>query len=371
MLRPQFMNNRTQTVEQLQKHVEDLLAAIPDDEPVDLQQIFFRYTLDTTTSLLFGRSTESLTNTSTTAESSFANAFNVAQNYLAQRGRLGDLYWLIGGRKFRDACRRVHESVDSMIAEALLAKAERVEENKGTKLDYIFLDALIEETQPSRTPIYMSQHPACWSRHHGLLSLVGIVSALVIRLLARNPQAYRRLREEILGVVGGGRADSESRKHMPYLQLVLKEVLRLSGGPDGESPILVMKGEPVRYSPYALHRRKDLYGDDADHFRPERWEATDGDNLSKRIGWGYIPFNGGPRICLGQEFTLLEASLAIVRIVQKYDCLRAIDSTTKEDISADADDLTETGKEPQTLALVLSSAEGYWIRLRSSGPEHN
>ena len=73
--------------------------------------------------------------------------------------------------------------------------------------------------------------------------------------------------------------------------------LPIGGGPDGKSPILVRPGEGVGYCVYAMHRRKDIYGDDADAFRPERWE---GDSL-KDIGWAYLPFNGGPRLCLGRE----------------------------------------------------------------------
>lgn len=73
------------------------------------------------------------------------------------------------------------------------------------------------------------------------------------------------------------------------------------GGPDGASPIFITKGEAVGYCAYAMHRRKDLYGADADVFRPERWAVTADDNLAKRIGWGYIPFNGGPRLCLGRK----------------------------------------------------------------------
>ena len=46
-----------------------------------------------------------------------------------------------------------------------------------------------------------------------------------------------------------------------------------------------------------MHRMKDLYGDDADDFRPERWEGSELAN----IGWGFMPFHGGPRICLGSN----------------------------------------------------------------------
>jgi hypothetical protein len=45
-----------------------------------------------------------------------------------------------------------------------------------------------------------------------------------------------------------------------------------------------------------MHHRKDIYGEDAEEFRPERWET-------RRPGWEFLPFNGGPRICLGREFS--------------------------------------------------------------------
>jgi cytochrome P450 len=68
----------------------------------------------------------------------------------------------------------------------------------------------------------------------------------------------------------------------------------------------------VAYHVYAMHRRKDIYGPDALEFRPERW-ASD-----MRPSWGYLPFNGGPRICVGQQFALTEASYTIVRLLQAF-----------------------------------------------------
>lgn len=66
------------------------------------------------------------------------------------------------------------------------------------------------------------------------------------------------------------------------------------GGPDGSAPLLVKKGMLVMYNLYAMHRREDIFGDDAAAFVPERWETL-------RPGWNYLPFNGGPRICMGRE----------------------------------------------------------------------
>ena len=49
-------------------------------------------------------------------------------------------------------------------------------------------------------------------------------------------------------------------------------VLPAGGGPDNKLPMFVPKGTTVRFSTYATHRRKDLFGEDAETFRPERWE---------------------------------------------------------------------------------------------------
>lgn len=65
-----------------------------------------------------------------------------------------------------------------------------------------------------------------------------------------------------------------------------------------------------------MHRRRDLWGEDADAFRPERW-------AQRRPGWEYLPFNGGPRICIGQQLALTEAGYTLVRLLQ---CFRGIES---------------------------------------------
>jgi hypothetical protein len=91
--------------------------------------------------------------------------------------------------------------------------------------------------------------------------------------------------------------------------------LPVGGGPDGKSPIYVKKGEHVNYSVYSMHRRTDFWGPDAHLFRPERWEEN------QKHGWDYLPFNGGPRICLGRKSlsklcgirSLISSSLSVLR----------------------------------------------------------
>jgi cytochrome P450 len=90
-----------------------------------------------------------------------------------------------------------------------------------------------------------------------------------------------------------------------------------------------------------MHRRKDIYGENSDEFFPERWESLrpgyvlislkTGRNQETRLltgyRWQYLPFNGGPRICIGQQFALTEASYCIVRILQTFKAIEKRDDS--------------------------------------------
>ena len=72
--------------------------------------------------------------------------------------------------------------------------------------------------------------------------------------------------------------------------------LPTGGGPDRKSHVFVPKGTIVQINTQRLHRRKDIYGPDADEFKPERWASA------KSLGyWDYAPFSGGPRVCVGRK----------------------------------------------------------------------
>ena len=67
------------------------------------------------------------------------------------------------------------------------------------------------------------------------------------------------------------------------------------GGISGTKPILVKKGDTFLYSVHAMHRREDLWDEDADQFKPERWEE-------RQLGSKFLSFSIGPRICVSRRF---------------------------------------------------------------------
>jgi cytochrome P450 len=192
------------------------------------------------------------------------------------------------------------------------------------------------------------------------------------RLLVRHPNVMKRLRQEIRSIMNEDCLPTrEQLRKMPFLACVVKEVLRLyppvplnnreaiqttilptGGGPTGKSPIMVRKGELVVISPYVNARMTNLYGEDADNFRPERWETGE---LS-HIGWAYFPFHGGPRQCLGEDFALMEIYYTTVRLLQTF----------PEICLPEGEIVEPVGKERQRLTLVLSSADGCRVSLSQS-----
>lgn len=143
MLRPHFQHRQYDDLDVFRESVDNLIDNIKGGGVVDLQPLFFRLTLDTTTAFLFGESVNSLKAPKTVGEQNFASAFNTAQEYIAKRFRLLDLYWLIGGKKFQEACDNVHRFADQII-DRNLGRALKDEES--------FLDSIAKST-PNRNAL--------------------------------------------------------------------------------------------------------------------------------------------------------------------------------------------------------------------------
>lgn len=75
------------------------------------------------------------------------------------------------------------------------------------------------------------------------------------------------------------------------------------------------------------------------------------------VRWGYLPFNGGPRVCLGQDFALLEAGFTIVRLLQTFETIDRTEQSFRLPI----------GEEKHVLTLVVSSGDGCWVRMSRYG----
>lgn len=118
LLRKQFARINYGNLERsFGEHVDNLMASIPPAGVVDLQPLFFNFTLDTTTDLLFGRSVYSLrAGIDQDADNrKFSESFGIAQEGLAKRFRIAPFHYLYNPSSFRKACRDVHRFVEDYI----------------------------------------------------------------------------------------------------------------------------------------------------------------------------------------------------------------------------------------------------------------
>ncbi|KAL1956489.1 hypothetical protein VTO42DRAFT_7287 [Malbranchea cinnamomea] len=328
MLRPSFTRSQVADLNIFERHIQVLISAIPTDgSTVDLQDLFFDLTLDTSTEHLFGKSADTLSDrlAGVTGEN-FSDFFTHCMHWIGQRVRFGFLAGPVDA-KYRRGQKFIHNFADRFVQQAL-AKYHAVQSGVVTEKKpeerYVFLDELVKQTQD---PLVLRSE-ALNILLAGRDTTASLLGALW-HTLARRPDAWAKLQAEV-DDLNGRKPTFEEMKNMKYLRYCINETLRLypvvpgnsriairdtvlprGGGPDGKSPIFVPKGTNFAYSVYAMHRREDLYGPDAAEFKPERWETI-------RPGWEYLPFNGGPRICLGQQFALTEASYTTVRLMQNF-----------------------------------------------------
>ncbi|KAM0702298.1 hypothetical protein Q7P35_011208 [Cladosporium inversicolor] len=362
LVKPSFSRGQLDDISTFEPHLRNFVARLPEGaEAVDLQPLFQDLTLDVSTDFLFGESTSVLGSAkAASAGRSFANAFDNAQKTVVNAFALGSVGWLDPWSTFRQDQKTVEDFMSGYVDKALDKEKNDTPHHQDGK--YSFASEFAKLTD-DRAMI-----------RGGLLNLLlagrdttaSLLSNLYF-MLARRPDVYSRLAAEIRSTVPtASEAPSlEALKSMKYLRACINESLRLhppiprnsrealrdttlpvGGGSDGTAPILVPKGTQVGYQVFSMHRREDVYGEDADEFVPERWIER---NL--RPGWAFLPFNGGPRICIGQQFALDLASYVVCRLVQRFEKVKSCDP----------------GPWEEGLGITCSTKNGTWVRLCRRG----
>ena len=143
-------------------------------------------------------------------------------------------------------------------------------------------------------------------------------------LLAQHPHVEDKLVAEWKRMLGGRTPTPDDLPNLPYTDAVITEAMRVYPpvyliGREATSDLelggyRVKRGTTVFMCQWASHR--DLrYFPDPEKFIPERWE----DGLAKRLPkYAYYPFGGGPRVCIGNTFALMEAAILLATVGQRY-----------------------------------------------------
>ncbi|KAM5440986.1 hypothetical protein MferCBS31731_004125 [Microsporum ferrugineum] len=342
LIKPYFLREAFSNTDRLKEHTDNLLSLIPlDGSTFDMQILMQRWFLDTSTHFLFGESISCLLYPE---RAEIAWAMTDILRGLRLRLQMSKWLWMFRWKRWLNAIEIVHEFIDREVDRAYIERAKEESSGGANDMESTFrFQSKTERTDLLWSMVRKVPKDKARLRSEMLLLFVpnndttSIFISNIFWNLARYPDVYARVREEVLSAGENAALTYECLRNMKYLQAVLNETHRLypngimqvrycvkdttlplGGGKDGKSPILVRKGDVVQVNKNVMQRDKDIWGEDADEFRPDRW-------FGLRPFWNFVPFGGGPRRCPAQLLVTTEASYVIARFCIRFKCVESRD----------------------------------------------
>ncbi|KAF8918955.1 cytochrome P450 monooxygenase pc-3 [Mucidula mucida] len=407
MTRPFFGKNRISDFDNFEKHTSTTIALMKErlreGHPVEFQDAVSRFTLDSATEYLFGKDVESLAAGIPYPESSnirnsdhfenhpsnvFVRAFVRAQELISTRTRYGGLWPLkeFWTNEVIPLRRTVDEFVEPLLRDAYKKKAAGQLEKVG---ELSLVSNLVNVTDDE----VMIKDELLNILVAGRDTTASLIT-FGVYALCRNQDVTRKLREEINAVVGKRAPTYEDIRNMKYLRAFLNEILRLYPSVPFDSrtsnvattlpnkdgrPYYVPKDTKIIYALFWMHRRTDLWGPTALDFDPDRFLDQRLQQYLVRNPFIFMPFNAGPRICLGQQFAYNEASYFLVRLLQSFSSFSiSEDAQLPESRPPNAwfeEKIPGATKDRDTIMfgmhLTMYAKGGMWVRMNEDQDESN
>ena len=143
-------------------------------------------------------------------------------------------------------------------------------------------------------------------------------------LIAEHPEIEEKTLQSVQDSIGNEDPSFEKLRNLGYCLQVIEETMRLyppawvvdreSLGDDEFQGIPIKKGSDVLCFIYGVHR-SERYWQDPETFDPERFTA---ENKAKQVPFSYMPFGGGPRLCIGNNFALMEMQFVLAMMIKRY-----------------------------------------------------
>ncbi|KAF8962912.1 cytochrome P450 monooxygenase CYP63 [Flammula alnicola] len=411
--RPFFARERIADFEIFERHCAHTLSILSSlaesDTPCEAQDLYGRFTLDAASEFLFGKNLETLSAAlpvpgkasmgpkgSATEDTwgSFAQAFEMAQLNITNRGRLGSIWPLfeLFKDKNEEHCQVIKHWLDPLVARALEHKRSMEKAGVASPIaDKNFMQHLADSTDD---PVLIRDQ---------LLSMLlasrdttASVLTYITYFMAIHLDVAERLRAEVLEHCGPTAPPTfEHFRHMKYMRAVINETLRLFppvplnlretrsapcvlpisdrtfSDPSEQQPLYMPAQTTIVYLPLLTQRNPALWGEDADEFDPDRW--IDPDRIAKFVAnpTMFTPFSAGPRICLGQNYAYNEMSYFLVRLLQQFDRFTLASEFQPEGSLPPAEWKHRKGRQSferiwPSAALTLYVKGGLWVRFHKA-----
>lgn len=315
LMQPAFHRDRIKEyADVMVRQGTELMAEWKDGEVRDIHQDMMKVTLAIITETMFGRTVKE-------DADKIGQAIDVGLRYVANKGTsFIDIPLSVptrSNREFLESSKVLDKTIYALIEE------RRKSGEKGrTDLLGMLLAARDEDDGEGMTDeqvrdevmtIFVAGHETTAN-----------TMSWIFYLLATHPQAEQKLHEELAAVLGGRIPAAEDVPNLPYTNLIVQETLRLYPAAWTINREVVEEveigghtyqpGDTLMMSQYVMHRDARYY-EDPDVFWPERFA---GDLLKRIPAFAYFPFGGGPRVCIGNNFALMEAALLLATIAQQF-----------------------------------------------------
>ncbi|TVY12993.1 Cytochrome P450 monooxygenase lepH [Lachnellula arida] len=329
MIKPIFSRAEVSDVDHFTSFANRFMALLPNDgSPLDVQPLVRRLFLDYTMDFLFGKPLGFIEPEVPAEATEFYEAFLKANAWSIKRRDSGWLQFQLSrfkeNKEFKDAYTIVHRYVDKQVARALRESSDSGNktgsEDIPVRKRYVLLDEITKEI---RDPIEL--------RYHVLAVFLPARDSAAIAVnnmlfqLARHPHIWANLRKQALEL-GDSPLTFEKLKSLVEFRYVLHETIRTvgpaarvwrmavrdtvlptGGGPDQKSPIFVPSGTPVVSGTWAMNHDKEVWGDDVNEFKPDRWRG-------RKPLWEFVPFWG---VRLAQRFERIDNCDPVFEYMQR------------------------------------------------------
>jgi cytochrome P450 len=323
LMQPAFHRQRLPSyAEMMVAYAERMLAGWQSGEVRDLHAEMMRLTLEIVAQALFGADVAD-------EAARVGAALTAALERFGQR--MSSLLVLLpentptpGNRRFERAARQLDEVIYGII------NRRRIGGQAGDDLLALLLRAQHESLPRGCQGDDGSRLSDCQLRDEAMTLLLAghettaIALSWTWYLLSQHPEVEARLLDELRMVLGGRAPTAADLPRLRYAETVVTEAMRLY------PPAWVMSrqatenceigghrvaaGTVLLMSQWVLHRDPRFF-DDPGTFAPDRWS----DGLAKRLPrFAYFPFGGGPRVCIGSSFAMMEAVLLLATIAQQF-----------------------------------------------------
>ncbi|OCH86929.1 cytochrome P450 [Obba rivulosa] len=360
LARPFFARDRITDFETFEKYTHKTLTLMSSlssaHKPIEVQDLYARFTLDAASEFLFGQPMDTLSGklpvagqTRLSAKGSateddfgsFAQAFEAVQTIVTVRARRGYFWpvWELPGDEALPHVAIISRWLEPVVQRALANKSDMKSAGLTSSVGQgTFLEYLADQTEDPKVIQDQLLNILLASR-----DTTATLLTYATYFLAEHPEVLTRLRAEVIEHCGTNKPPTfENIKAMRYLRAVINETLRLfppvplntresRSEPcvfpksdrtyaESEQPLYVPANTLIMTVSFLQHRNPALWGPDADVFDPDRWLDA---RLSRFTAnpLMYTPFSAGPRICIGQNYALNEASCFLARLLQQFDSI--------------------------------------------------